>query len=53
MVHLVECPTLDFGSGHDPKVVGLSPAWGSMLGVEPAQDSLSSSAPDPTHALCL
>ena len=23
----VECPTLDFGSGHDPRVVGLSPAF--------------------------
>ena len=32
----VKRPTLDFGSGHDPTVVRLSPAWGSELGVEPA-----------------
>ena len=23
----VECPTPDFGSGHDPRVVGSSPVW--------------------------
>ena len=28
--------TLDFSSGHDLTVVGLSPAWGSPLSVEPA-----------------
>ena len=27
--------TLDFGSGHDPRVVGSSPAMGSVLSVEP------------------
>ena len=32
----VMCPTLDFGLGHDLKVVGLSPALGSVLGMEPA-----------------
>ena len=31
-----ECPTLDFGSGHGPRVVGSSPALGSMLSAEPA-----------------
>ena len=30
----VEHPTLDFGSGHDPRVVGLSPASGSALSVD-------------------
>ena len=32
----VECPTLDFGSGHDPRVVELSPVLGSVLNMEPA-----------------
>ena len=32
---LVECPTLEFGSGHDFTVVGSSPTSGSMLSVEP------------------
>ena len=41
MVQLVECLTLDFGSGHDLRVMGLSLASGSMLSLEPAQDSLS------------
>ena len=31
----VECPTLNFGSGHDPRVVGSSPPEGSMLTMEP------------------
>ena len=31
MAQSVECLTLDFDSGHDPKVVGLSPASGSIL----------------------
>ena len=29
-----------FGSGHDLRVLGLSPAWGSLLGREPASLSL-------------
>ena len=52
---------LDFGSGHDAGVVGLSHALGSVLSVEAAWDSLSlslsPSAPLPpfmcTHALLL
>ena len=35
MAQSVESLTLDFGSGHGVSVVGLSPALGSMLGVEP------------------
>ena len=35
------CPTLDFGSGHDFRLVMSSPMWGSVLGMEPAEDSLS------------
>ena len=36
MAQSVACPTLDLGSGHDPRVVGSSPALGSALSVEPA-----------------
>lgn len=32
----LERPTFDFDPGHDPKVVRLSPALGSMLSMEPA-----------------
>ena len=32
----VERPTLDFGSGHDPRVVGSGPSSGSVMSVEPA-----------------
>ena len=28
-IHTPEHPTLDFGSGHDPRVMGSSPALGS------------------------
>ena len=42
MAESVERPTLDFGSGHDPGVVGLSPESGFVLGF-----SLSSSVPVP------
>jgi len=34
---------LDFGSGHDLRVVRSSTTSGSMLGMEPAEDSLSPS----------
>ena len=27
VAQLVECLTLDFGSGHGPRVMGLSPCW--------------------------
>ena len=36
MAQLIEHPTLDFGSGHDLRVVRLSPVLGSALGIEPA-----------------
>ena len=32
----VKGPALDFGTGHDPKFMGLSPASGSTLSMEPA-----------------
>ena len=43
MVQLFKSPTLDFGLGHDLRVVGSSLEWGSMLGRDPAWDSLSPS----------
>ena len=42
MAQLVERLTLDFGLGRDPRFVGLSHTWSSMLSVEPAWDSVSS-----------
>ena len=47
VAQLVEPPTLGFGSGHGPRVVGSSPVLGSVQSVELAWDSLSSSAPLP------
>ena len=41
MAQSVKCLTLDFGSDHDPRVVGSSPASGSVLTARPAWDSLS------------
>ena len=36
MARAAECQTLDFGSGHNPRVGGLSPMVGSALSVESA-----------------
>ena len=36
VAQLVEHPTLAFGSGHDPGMVGSSPAASATLSVEPA-----------------
>ena len=52
MAQLVERLTLDFGSGHDLRIMGLSPMLGSMLSGESAGDSLSLSL-TPTHMLSL
>ena len=35
VAQLVECPTPDFGSGHDLRVMGSSSTSGSMKGMEP------------------
>ena len=52
VVQLVKHPTLDFGSGHDLRVVRLIPKSDSMLSVEPAADSLSPSlGSSPAHFL--
>ena len=34
MVQWVKCPTLGFGSDHDPRVMRLSPVSGSVLSTE-------------------
>jgi len=36
VAQLVECPSLDFSSGHDLRVMGSSPKSGSMLSRESA-----------------
>ena len=36
VAHWIEHLTLDFSSGHDPRVVGLSPVSGSAWSGEPA-----------------
>ena len=41
VARLVKHPTLGFDSGHDLKVLGSSPEWGSLLSDESACDSLS------------
>ena len=40
MAQSFEHPTLDFGSGHDLRVVRSSPVSGSVYSAESAQDSL-------------
>ena len=50
----VECLTLDFGSGYDPSVMGLSPASGSALSEACLRFSLSLSlCPSPLLVLSL
>ena len=41
MIQLVEYLTLDFCSGHNPRVLDSSSLPGSVLSMEPAYDSLS------------
>jgi len=54
VAQLVKCPTLDFSSGHDLRVVGSSPTSDSALGVELDWDSFSPlPLPLPTYALFL
>ena len=48
VAQLVKCPTLDFGSGHDLRVMELSHELGSALSMESAWDSLSPFTPLPT-----
>ena len=49
VAQLVKRPTLDFGSGHDLRIMRLSPALSSVFSRMSARDSLSPSAP-PLHA---
>ena len=56
MAQWVKRLTLDFGSGCDLTVVGLSPVLDPVLSVEPAWDSLSASlflSAPPLHVLSL
>ena len=53
VAQLVEHPTLDFGLGHDPMVMGSNPLLGSVLSVEPAWDPLSLFLCPPPCALFL
>ena len=48
-----ERPTLDFGSSHDPRVMGSSPTLGSVLSMQPAQDSLFLSLSAPPLCTCV
>ena len=41
VAQLVKHPTLDFNSGHDLRVLGLSPVSGSRLSMESSGPSLS------------
>ena len=52
VAQVVECLTLGFSSGHDPRVVGSNPMLGSMLHMEPTWDSLSLSLSFPLPSLC-
>ena len=49
MAQLPKHPTRGFGSGHDFRVMRLSPTLGSTFSLESAWDSL----PLPAHSLCL
>ena len=52
MAQLVERLTLDFGSGHDPKVMGLGPTSGSVLTVQRLLGILSLFLPLPLSPTC-
>ena len=47
VAYSVKYPTLDFGSGHDLRVVRSSPMLGAMISRESVGDSLSPFAPPP------
>lgn len=46
---MVKLQTLDFGLGHDPRVMRSNPVLGSVLAMEPAWDSLLPSPSVPPH----
>jgi len=52
MAQLVEHLTLDFRLGHDSRVGESRPTLGSVLGMEPAWDSLSPSPSPRPHYAC-
>ena len=49
----VKCPTLDFGSGHDFRVMRLSLMLGSALSMEPLEIPFFCSSSTPMHACAL
>ena len=53
MAQLVKHLTLDFGSGHDLRVVSVSPMLDCTLSVEAVYDLLSSSASAPSPCSCM
>ena len=53
MAQLVKYLTLDFSSGHDLRVVGLSLEWGSVLSTESAPPSPSAPPSAPSSARVL
>ena len=54
MAQLVEPPTVDFGPGHDPRVVGSSPTSDFVLAARSLLEILSPSlCSSPAHALSL
>ena len=53
MAQLVGYLTLGFGSGHDFRVIGSNPTWGSVLSGESELLSLPLPLPFPPRALSL
>ena len=53
MAQLAGHPNLDFGPGHDLRVMGTSPVMGSVLSMDSAYPSPTVPSPTPTHILCL
>ena len=53
MAQSVKCPILGFGSGHDPRGHEIESHVGFHTQLEESLDSLSPSAPPPTHAVSL
>lgn len=51
--HSVKCPSLNFGSGLDLRLMGLSPASGSILSTDYTYSSPSPTTPSPALLLFL
>ena len=53
MAQSVEWPTFDFGSGHDPRLMGSSPVLGSTLSVLEILSVSVSLPPPPPLLVCV